>query len=186
MHQRRGRDVGSRAGAWWQQARSRPSVVRAALLVAALSLLLCCLLASRAGTLVYPTTVRQAQSWQPRSEAAALAVAQAPRTARTVDLVISRFSGNLSWVAGVVELVGVANVIVYCKARRIRSRLPLLRLLAANGLRRFFVCAHACARRRTRWRRPRRWRARTRCPTWATRATATCGTSRSTGRRWQT
>ena len=104
-------------GALLLWARSRPVTARAAALACTTALLLACWAASWSGELVFPTTVQQASHWRARSEAAAAAVAGAPHSAQVVDLVISRFSGNLSWVPGVVALVGVSNVIVYCKAR---------------------------------------------------------------------
>lgn len=67
--------------------------------------------------LVFPTTVEQAARWRPRTAVAATSLSSAPLTARSVTLVISRFSGNLSWVADVVALLGVESVVVYCKAR---------------------------------------------------------------------
>jgi len=73
--------------------------------------------ASWQGQLIYPVTVQQAAQWAPRSEAAARAVAGAPHRARTVEVVVSRFSGNLSWVPAIASLVGATKVTIYCKVR---------------------------------------------------------------------
>jgi hypothetical protein len=119
MHHRRGRDGaagrGAPSGALWAR---KPTVARAALVLLACLLLLACWAASWTGELVYPTTIQQAEHWRPRTESAAVALLDVPRSAQVVELVISRFSGNLSWVPGVVALLGVNKVVVYCKARR--------------------------------------------------------------------
>ena len=67
---------------------------------------------------VYPVTVEQAAGWHARSAAAAAAALEAPRAAHSVGLVVSRFSGNLSWVSALATLMHVTNITVYCKARR--------------------------------------------------------------------
>jgi hypothetical protein len=114
MHQHR---RGARAGPLAALLRNRPGAARAVLLVLTAALLFACWAASWAGRLVYPARMHQAALWRPQTEAAAAALVDAPRVAKTVELVISRFSGNLSWVPGVVELLGVTNVVVYCKVR---------------------------------------------------------------------
>jgi len=113
MQHRRAR-AGPLAGALLK----RPAFGRAALLSLTAALLVACWAASWAGQLVYPVSVHQAALWRPQSDAAAAALVDAPRVAKTVELVISRFSGNLSWVPGVVQLMGVTSVVVYCKVRQ--------------------------------------------------------------------
>ena len=98
---------------------------------------------------VYPITIEQAASWHARSLAAAAEASAAPRSALTVELVVSRFSGNLSWVPALAELMHVTNVTVYCKVRRPRAH----------------VLCRSEAGHRTRTRQRPRCRARTRCPT---------------------
>ncbi len=119
MHHRRGRDAGGRAASGGVHAwvGSRPAAARVALLALSAAFFLACWAASWVGELVFPTTVQQAALWKPRTAAAAAALVGAPQSAQSVELVISRFSGNLSWVAGVVALLNVDKVTVYCKAR---------------------------------------------------------------------
>ena len=114
MHQHR---RAARTGALATLLRSRPAAARAVLLVLTAVALFACWAASWAGKLVYPVTVQQAALWRPQTDTAAAALVDAPREAKSVQLVISRFSGNLSWVPGVVQLMGVTSVVVYCKAR---------------------------------------------------------------------
>jgi len=135
---------------------------RSALACAGCSLLLACVWASLWwNALVYPITVEQAAGWRARSPAAAAALRAAPRSARSVELVVSRFSGNLSWVPALAAQMRVTNITVYCKVR--------------VGWRAGAAATHR-RRARIRMRPRRRCRARTRCPTLATRATPTCGT----------
>ena len=61
--------------------------------------------------------VAQAQGWRARTPEAAAAAREAPRQARSIQLVVSRFSGNLSWVPGLVEMLGITEVTIYCKVR---------------------------------------------------------------------
>ena len=125
MHQHRRT---ARTGALATLLRNRPGVARAALLVLAAVVLFACWAASWAGRLVYPVSVQQAALWRPQTGAAAGALVDAPREAKSVHLVISRFSGNLSWVPGVVQLMGVTSVVVYCKARPAWRLTCILRL----------------------------------------------------------
>ena len=122
MHQHR---RGPRAGPLAALLRNRPGAVRAVVLVLTAALLFACWAASWAGRLVYPVSVQQAAQWRPQTDAAAAALVDAPLVAKAVELVISRFSGNLSWVPGVVQLMGVTSVVVYCKARGVWAAQPL-------------------------------------------------------------
>jgi hypothetical protein len=67
--------------------------------------------------LVFPATVAQAARWSPRTAEAQLALQDAPAEATSVGLVVARFSGNLSWVPAVQQLMQVTETTVYCKAR---------------------------------------------------------------------
>ena len=161
---------GARAGPLAALLRNRPGTARALLLVLTAAALFACWAASWAGRLVYPVSVQQASLWRPQTDAAAAALVDAPRVAKAVELVISRFSGNLSWVADVVQLMGVTSVVVYCKVRATARAAAQTHPKRADA---------SCFR--TPPHRQRRSPARTRCRTWAMRGTRTCGTSRSAG-----
>lgn len=66
---------------------------------------------------VFPATIAQASRWTSRTQDAKRAVQAAPLLADSVGLVVARFSGNLSWVPAVQQLMHVTETTVYCKAR---------------------------------------------------------------------
>ena len=114
--------------------RLRPTAglrLRAYAAACCVALLLALWAARFAASDVYPATVAQAQGWRARTPEAAAAAREAPLRATSVQLVVSRFSGNLSWVPGLVELMGVTEVTIYCKVRPSRAAAEFSRGRAA-------------------------------------------------------
>jgi len=73
---------------------------------------------------VFPATVSHASQWKSRTQGATLALQTAPVVATSVGLVVARFSGNLSWVPAIQQLMHVTETTVYCKVSCFSSHVP--------------------------------------------------------------